>query len=169
MQQIQQRLIQGQTQNTEYNITNNTDRSFIMLIQMQGGSGDINKIDSGRVGVDSGVNQKYYDYLTGAGKNGNFINLNHNGKNYSVLGGSGNISSLKYIRAYANYYYTNAWDNGWHIYKWENLRDDWQVATEGQKKHVVIFFKRGESLRINFTSFGSSAEQKGFILLTLLV
>lgn len=43
MQQVAERLITGTAQTTEHIITNNTGRSFLLLAQMQGGSGDINQ------------------------------------------------------------------------------------------------------------------------------
>ena len=169
MQQVAEQLITGNTTNTEHIITNNTGRSFLLLAQMQAGSGDIHAGDGNTTWTESG-SWGSYNYFSFAGKRGNFINLNHKDKNFSVVGGSGGLENI--LTRKENKYYQRHSDlsNTW--YKWEHRGWDYynthKIAREGQKKHVVLFFKAGESIRINFTSFGSSGE-KGFVRLTPLV
>ena len=65
MQQVVEQLITGTAQTTEHIITNNTGRSFLLLAQMQGGSGDINTSDGNTTWTESGSwgSYNYFSFI----------------------------------------------------------------------------------------------------------
>ena len=171
MQQVTEQLITGTTQNTEHIITNNTGRSFLLLAQMQAGSGDIN--ENLRHTFTGGTQEAYDNYFSQNGNRGNFINLNHKDKNFSVVGGSGSLEGIN-TKRYRYYWHVtrdssgNIKWQGWRGAGWTGYNNSYKIAREGQKKHIILFFRAGDSIRINFTSFGSSGE-RGYVRLTPLV
>lgn len=179
MQQVAERLITGTAQTTEHIITNNTGRSFLLLAQMQAGSGDINEnlrytfTEGHYVWNSHGSGNAYDNYFSQNGNRGNFINLNHKDKNFSVIGGSGSLEGIN-TKRYRYYWHVTRdssggikW-KGWRGVGWQDYNNSYKIAREGQKKHIILFFRAGDSIRINFTSFGSSGD-KGFVRLTPLV
>ena len=179
MDNVVEQLITGSTTNTEHIITNNTGRSFLLLAQMQAGSGDINEnlrhtfTEGHYIWNRHGSGNAYDNYFSQNGRRGNFINLNHKDKNFSVVGGSGSLEGIN-TKRYRYYWHVDrdvSGDikrKGWRGVGWQDYNNTHKIAREGQKKHIVLFFKPNESIRINFTSFGSSGE-KGFVRLTPLV
>lgn len=178
MQQVAERLITGTAQTTEHIITNNTGRSFLLLAQMQAGSGDINEnlrhtfTEGHYVWNSHGSGNAYDNYFSQNGNRGNFINLNHKDKNFSVVGGSGSLEGIN-TKRYRHYWHVtrdssgNIKWKGWAGVGWQDYNNSYKIAREGQKKHIILFFRAGDSIRINFTSFGSSGD-KGFVRLTPL-
>ncbi len=149
MQQVTEQLITGTAQSTEHIITNNTGRSFLLLAQLQAGSGDINwdfrhAFTQGHYAWNvHGSGSAYDQYFSQNGKRGNFINLNHKDKNFSVVGGSGSLEGIN-TKNYRYYWHVSrdssgkiTW-SGWRGVGWQDYNNSYQIAREGQKKHIIL-------------------------------
>ena len=144
--------------NTEIVVNNKTQGDLIITAEMQGGSGDINtgtKLDERQSGESLTKCWWTYD-----GIRGNFINLSYNDKNYSVIGGSGSKSGLQKKESY---YWHRDRDKSDNI-TWQGWRNngtwyynDYNLAREGQKKNIMLLFKKDSQIRINYTCYGANA------------
>lgn len=152
--------------NTETKIVNKTDLNFFAEVTLIAGNGSINTKanESKSQWVENGNRANRY-YFTQAGINGDTINLKYENRNYTVLGGKGSMADI-YHNRHNNYWHVDR-DGSGRITKqyWGFLDpgvtyyDDYKISLEGQRKRLILFFKKDSEIIINFTSYGSEATQ----------
>lgn len=167
---LQPKIINNIGQNTEHLIINKTLGDVIINVYMKAGSGDINTnrrlTHDGVVSNGNGLR----DYYTYDGNRGAFINLSYGNKVWSALGGSGSVSGLHNRDRY-NWTWDTDSSGGRKNFRWEYSGSqafyDYQISREGQRKNVVLLFKKDTQLRINWTCYNSKAWQ-GDVMITPL-